>query len=85
MTRTTLTHWPELAAPRWRSASRLTLAMLLHAASLALAHLAAKLSLTDRRKPGAPVLEFHAEAGAPEGALYVDGELIGFLPGVNRL
>jgi hypothetical protein len=31
------------------------------------------------------VLEFYAEAGAPEGALYVDGHLIGFLPGVKRL
>lgn len=30
-------------------------------------------------------LEFHAEAGAPEGALYVNGEFIGHLPGVNRL
>jgi hypothetical protein len=30
-------------------------------------------------------LEFHAEAGAPEGALYVNGELVGFVAGVNRL
>jgi hypothetical protein len=30
-------------------------------------------------------VEFHAEAGAPEGALYVDGELVGRLPGVTRL
>jgi hypothetical protein len=32
-----------------------------------------------------PVLEFYAEAGAPEGALYVDGELVGMLSGVTRL
>lgn len=32
-----------------------------------------------------PVLEFHAEAGAPEGALYVDGVLVGHLRGVYRL
>jgi hypothetical protein len=32
-----------------------------------------------------PVLEFYAEAGAPEGALYVDGRRIGVLPGVTRL
>jgi len=32
-----------------------------------------------------PVLEFYAEAGAPEGALYIDGELVGMLAGVNRL
>lgn len=33
----------------------------------------------------APELEFYAEAGAPEGALYLDGELVGYLPGVKRL
>ena len=32
-----------------------------------------------------PLLEFHAEAGAPEGALYVDGRLVGQVMGVNRL
>jgi len=32
-----------------------------------------------------PVLEFYAEAGAPEGALYLDGALLGMLAGVNRL
>lgn len=31
-----------------------------------------------------PELEFYAEAGAPEGALYVDGQLFGTLP-VARL
>jgi hypothetical protein len=31
-----------------------------------------------------PRLEFYAEAGAPEGALYVDGELAGWVA-VNRL
>ena len=29
--------------------------------------------------------EYHAEAGAPEGALYVDGKLVGWLEGVKRL
>ncbi len=29
--------------------------------------------------------EFHAEAGAPEGALYVDGVRVGSIPGVTRL
>ncbi len=38
-----------------------------------------------RRAPTAPLLEFYAEAGAPEGALYVDGRLVGIVPGVNRL
>jgi hypothetical protein len=32
-----------------------------------------------------PELEFYAEASAPEGALYVDGQLIGHLRGVRRL
>lgn len=32
-----------------------------------------------------PYLEFHAEAGAPEGALYVDGVLFGHIEGVRRL
>jgi hypothetical protein len=31
------------------------------------------------------MLEFHAEAGAPEGALYVNGEFVGYVPGVRRL
>ena len=31
------------------------------------------------------VTEFHADAGAPEGALYVNGQLVGRLLGVNRL
>ncbi len=30
-------------------------------------------------------LEFHAEAGAPEGALYVNGQLVGHLTGITRL
>ena len=33
----------------------------------------------------APEFEFHAEAGAPEGALYVDGQLVGWIDGVARL
>ena len=32
-----------------------------------------------------PVFEFYAQAGAPEGALYVDGKLVGHLSGVSRL
>lgn len=35
--------------------------------------------------PGEPVTEFHADAGAPEGALYVDGKLVGHVLGVTRL
>jgi hypothetical protein len=58
----------------------------LRAASLVLGKLARQLGHRGRRGPvRAPVLEFYAEAGAPEGALYVDGHLIGHLPGVTRL
>lgn len=32
-----------------------------------------------------PMVEFHAEAGAPEGALYVNGRLVGHIEGVTRL
>jgi hypothetical protein len=32
-----------------------------------------------------PMIEFHAEAGAPEGALYVNGRLVGRIEGVTRL
>ena len=30
-------------------------------------------------------VEFYAEAGAPEGALYLDGQLVGCVSGVQRL
>jgi hypothetical protein len=59
-------------------------AALLHGASLALARVARHLAAR-REALVEPVLEFHAEAGAPEGALYVDGRLVGHLPGVKRL
>jgi hypothetical protein len=32
-----------------------------------------------------PMVEYHAEAGAPEGALYVNGRLVGRIEGVTRL
>ena len=74
-------------APRGPSVRRL-LAGILRSASHSLAQLSRALSATERaRKPtrGEMVYEFYAEAGAPEGALYVDGKLIGFVPGVTRL
>lgn len=39
----------------------------------------------DEHSGGSRVLEFYAEAGAPEGALYVDGVLVGRVTGVDRL
>jgi hypothetical protein len=35
-------------------------------------------------RPDMACVEFYAEAGAPEGALYIDGEFVGTLP-LNRL
>ncbi|MED5622136.1 hypothetical protein [Ideonella sp. BN130291] len=67
---------------------RRTAASSLRAASAVLARLARRLRVAPA-PAGArlPVIEFqafHHEAGAPEGALYVDGELVGFIP-VSRL
>jgi hypothetical protein len=76
-----------LYAPR-RPSVRLLLAGVLRSISVALARLARGLAAAERartRTPAETVLEFYAEAGAPEGALYVDGQLVGFLPGVKRL
>jgi hypothetical protein len=68
------------------SGARRIVAIALRSASRALAQLARQLSGTVSRSPRRPpVLEFYAEAGAPEGALYVDGQLVGHLPGVTRL
>jgi hypothetical protein len=66
--------------------ARHLLAALLHGASALLARAARQLVGPQRAavvEP--PQLEFHADAGAPEGALYADGVLVALLPGVNRL
>lgn len=82
---------PLCLSPRYPSrgnSSRRWLALVLRSASRLLARLARALSAADHataRTPSAPVLEFYAEAGAPEGALYVNGKLVGYLPGINRL
>jgi hypothetical protein len=70
------------------AAARRLAASLLQGASHALARAAQHVALqADEQRPAlpAPQLEFYAEAGAPEGALYADGVLIAMLPGVNRL
>lgn len=66
------------------SARRLAVAAL-QTASVTLGRLARRLHLAEREPAGEPVLEFYAQAGAPEGALYVDGQLVALLPGVSRL
>jgi hypothetical protein len=62
------------------------LALALLAASRALGLLAQRVAVHRHAALAAePVIEFHGDAGAPEGALYVDGKLVGHLLGVNRL
>lgn len=57
----------------------------LRAASRALDALAARLQPEEREASSIGVVEYHAEAGAPEGALYIDGQLVGYVMGVQRL
>lgn len=75
-----------LAAPVHSPARQLA-ARVLRQSSRWLARLARQMALRHRHAPGrhVPELEFYAEAGAPEGALYLDGQLVGHLPGVTRL
>ncbi|CAN5330052.1 hypothetical protein BH11PSE10_BH11PSE10_20150 [soil metagenome] len=79
----------ELSGPRDEAIThelwRLRLARLLRSGSRGLARLADQLAHVQRRARGRHELEFYAEAGAPEGALYVDGRLAGTLPGITRL
>jgi hypothetical protein len=74
----------ELALPRERRFADLT-ADVLRAASRLLDGLATRLDWVPHAPVVEPVLEFHADAGAPEGALYVNGVLVGHLTGVSRL
>jgi hypothetical protein len=60
-------------------------AEVLRAASRLLDGLAARLDWEPAVPSTEPVLEFYADAGAPEGALFVDGVLVGHLGGVKRL
>jgi hypothetical protein len=84
----TLHGLPAAHRPSRGEATRQLLAEVLRAASAALArqarHVARPLHARQRRRMPEPVYEFHAEAGAPEGALYVDGEFVGVLD-VTRL
>ena len=75
----------EAPRPAPEAARRLA-AIGLRSASAALARLSRRLAIPSRRAPQpVPQLEFYAEAGAPEGALYLDGRLVGWVSGVRRL
>jgi hypothetical protein len=70
------------------STGRVVLARTIRAAATALQVLAERVAPQQRAVPATltlPRLEFHSDAGAPEGALYVDGLLFGHLAGVHRL
>jgi hypothetical protein len=84
-------HRASIKAPVRDAAWRRVAALVLHGASLALASAAQRLvaaqaaATAEPHRNDLPRIEFHAEAGALEGALYVDGQFIGTLPGVTRL
>lgn len=82
------TYRPYVETPRART-PRLVAAVLLRFASAMLARMARQLAAAERKRQDrvvrATVMEFYAEAGAPEGALYADGLLVGYLTGVKRL
>ena len=67
-------------------AARRLIAVGLRNASAALARLSRRLAQPVARAGRIDAqLEFYAEAGAPEGALYLDGEFVGWVSGVKRL
>jgi hypothetical protein len=74
----------EAQSPGERRARDLA-AALLRMASRLLDSLAERLALVERQPAEEAVLEFHGDAAAPEGALYVNGQLVGHVLGVNRL
>jgi hypothetical protein len=78
---------PHVYLPIRPSELRLVVAAALYGASAGLERIARRLVPAAARHAEAalPQLEFHAEAGALEGALYVDGQFVGLLPGVSRL
>ncbi|HVZ45268.1 MAG TPA: hypothetical protein VHA82_15770 [Ramlibacter sp.] len=81
--------WAAGETARPLSATLLYLAAaVLQTASGVLARVAAKLAQAERAEPAPHVVEFHPiyrDSGAPEGALYVDGKLVGIVEGVTRL
>lgn len=79
--------WSHVAPQHPHSeAVRRLAALSLRRASAVLARLSRRLARPAvAATPLEPLLEFYAEAGAPEGALYLDGKLVGWVCGVTRL
>lgn len=78
--------WPaQVPTPEpWRRL-RWGAARLLHSASRRLDRWAQRLSVAPAMPLHDAVLEFHAEAGGADGALYRDGQRVATLRGVTRL
>jgi hypothetical protein len=66
-------------------ATRQLAARALRSASAVMTRLALRLAEPAQHLAAVQHREFHAEAGAPEGALYLDGRFVGWLQGVKRL
>jgi hypothetical protein len=84
----TLTWGPTETARPWSATLLYVVAAVLRAASDALARRADVAATVEAVPAAAEVVEFHAlhrDAGAPEGALYVNGVLVGVITGVSRL
>ena len=81
-----LSPFPLAPASPLSHVARSTAAAVLRRTSRWLSRLARRIASVDAPAPSAlPQLEFHAEAGAPGGALYADGVLVALLPGITRL
>ena len=78
---------PHVHLPVPSNGLRHVAAVALRGASVGLERIARRLAVpaVPRLDARPPQVEFHAEAGALEGALYVDGQLVALLPGVSRL
>ena len=76
---------PFEADPPEERRARAFMAAVLRGASRALDALAERLALVEAPAEAEPMLEFHGDAAAPEGALYVNGQLVGHVLGVSRL
>ena len=79
--------WSPVAPQHPQSeAARRFVASSLRRASAVLARLSRRLARPAvQRVQTEPQLEFYAEAGAPEGALYLDGKLVGWVSGITLL
>ena len=72
----------------WTYPLRRAAAASLRSASAVLARLARRMALPEPARAehhATSRLEFYADSSAPEGALYLDGKLVGWLPHVTRL